>query len=68
MATHQKLAELLRKRCTEWSFDTYSALPAQGKLSAASLDHVPQLLEKRGKLVTILDRYRPARTSPKETH
>ncbi|MTW32420.1 transporter substrate-binding domain-containing protein [Pseudoduganella danionis] len=58
---HPERAALNPLTYTVWSFDTYCALPAQGKLSLATLDHALQSLKKRGRIQAILDHFRPPR-------
>ena len=42
------------------SFDTYCALPPQGKWQAAKVNRALQALKSRGEIQAILSRYRPA--------
>ena len=41
------------------AFDTYCALPPQGKLSLPALDKAIQALKRRGEIQAMLDRFRP---------
>jgi len=51
-----------------WTFDTYCALPAHGKVSLSTLDQAIQSLKRHGQLQAIQDRYRPARVARGDTH
>jgi len=58
---HPKGALLNRAVFTIRQFDTYCALPPNGKLDADKVNRAIIALRKRGDMQAILDRYRPSR-------